>query len=204
MAAWRAPERLVMSPTWRATETLLTDVSVFGEAGLIPARRGADGRPSPITFGRLRAPRGSAGGVVLGELIRSEAGTVAFRGPMVPKHAFPPGAERSGQPYFKIAEGRLVDTGYACRVDSTAQAMVVTAPPAGIVSVGGYRFPLRDLQDVVGRIDKSATLASLPDPVTGQRLIGNTSARNTIQAALKAVGINPLVVAAFRDRRADG
>lgn len=204
IAAWRAPEQLVMSPAWREMQTLITDVSIFGEAGLIPARRGAGGRPSPVAFGRLRAPRGNAGGVVLGELIRTEAGTVGLRGPMVPKHTFPPGAERSGQPHFKIEEGGLVDTGFACRVDSTTKAMVVTAPPAGIVSVGGYRFPLRDLQDVVGRIDKAATLASLPDPLIGQRLIGNTSARNTIQAALKAVGINPLVVAAFRDRRERG
>jgi len=132
--------------------------------------------------------------------LRTEAGTVALRGPMVPKHSFPPGAERSGQPYFKIARGGLVDTGYTCRVDTLTKAMVVTGPPSGIVSVGGYRFPLHDLQDVVGRIDKAASLAGLPDPVVGQRLIGNAADRDMIQAALNAVGINPIVVGAFRDR----
>ena len=78
--------------------------------------------------------------------------------------------------------------------------MVVTGPPAGIVSVGGYRFPLHDLQEMVGRIDGGATLAALPDPVIGQRLIGNAADRDTMQAALDAVGVNPLVAAAFRDR----
>jgi len=40
----------------------------------------------------------------------------------------------------------------------------------------------------------------LPDSLIGQRLIGNAADRNTMQAALSAVGVNPLVVAAFRDR----
>jgi hypothetical protein len=76
----------------------------------------------------------------------------------------------------------------------------VTGPPSGIVGVGGYRFPLHDLQDVVGRIDGSATLAGLPDPLVGQRLSGNAVDRETIQAALNAVGVNPIVVGAFRQR----
>ena len=44
---------------------------------------------------------------------------------------------------------------------------MVTGPPAGIVGVGGYRFPLHDLQEMVGRIDGAATLAALPDPIVG-------------------------------------
>ena len=125
---------------------------------------------------------------------------MALRGPMVPRHAFPPGIERSGLPYFKIEPGGLVDTGYTCRVDSVTKAMVVTGPPSGIVSVGGYRFPLHDLQEAVRRIDSGATLAALPDPIIGQRLIGNAADRDVVQAALNAVGVNPIVAAAFRDR----
>ena len=200
VAAWRSPERLAMSPVWREADTTFTDVAIFGEAGIIPARRGTGGRASPVSFGALGAPRGSAGGVVIAEILRTEAGTVALRGAMVPKHSFPPGAERSGHPHFRIARGGIVDTGYACRVDTATKAMVVTGPPSGLVSVGGYRFPLHDLQDVVGRIDKGASLAGLPDPLIGQRLIGNAADRQTMQAALDAVGVNPIVVGAFRDR----
>ena len=119
---------------------------------------------------------------------------------MVPHHSFPPGIERSGLPYFKVGRWGVVETGYACRIDSGSNTMVLSDAPAGIASVGGYRFPLRDLQDVVGRIDSGATLAALPDPVVGQRLIGNAADRDTMQAALNAVGVNPIVVAAFRDR----
>jgi hypothetical protein len=200
IAAWRSPERLATSPVWRESSTVLVDVSIFGEAALVPGRRGAGGRPSPVPFGAVIAPRGSTGGIVVAELIRTDAGTVASRGPMVPQHSFPPGIERSGLPYFKVGRRGLVDSGYTCRIDTVTKAIVVTGPPSGIVSVGGYRFPLRDLQDVVGRIDSGATLAALPDPVVGQRLIGNAADRDTMQAALNAVGVNPIVVAAFRDR----
>ena len=106
--------------------------------------RGAGGRAAPIPFGPVMAPRGSSGAVVVAELAGTPASTVALRGPMVPRHAFPPGIERSGLPHFKIERSGLVDTGYTCRVDSASKAMVVTGPPLGIVSVGGYRFPLHE------------------------------------------------------------
>jgi len=200
ISTWRSPERLAMAPAWRERDAVMVDVPVFGEAGLVAARRGAGGRPAPIPFGPVVAPRGSPGAVVVAELVRTAAGTVALRGPMVPHHVFPPGAERTGVPHFKIGRGGLVDSGYTCRADSVTNGMVVTGPPSGIVSVGGYRFPLHDLLDVISRIDTGATLAALPDPLIGQRLIGNAADRHTVQAALNAVGVNPIVVAAFRDR----
>ncbi len=200
IAPWRSPERLATSPAWREPNTTLVDVPIFGEAALAPARRGDGGRPIPLAAGPMTAPRGSADGVMVAELMRTDAGTLAVRGPMVPHHSFPPGIERSALPYFKVGQRGWVDTGYTCRIDSVTEAIVVTGPPSGTVTVGGYRFPLRDLQDVVGRIDNAATLAALPDPIVGQRLIGNAADRDTMQAALTAVGVNPIVVAAFRDR----
>lgn len=202
IAAWRAPDRLVASSPWREPNTSLVDVAIFGEAVLVPGRRGAGGRPTPLPLGAVVAPRGSTGGIVVAELMRTDAGALAARGAMVPHHTFPPGIEGSGLPYFKIGPHGVVDSGYTCRIDSFSQTIVVTGPPAGIVSVGGYRFPLRDLQDVVSRIDAAATLAALPDPIVGQRLIGNAPDRVTMQAALNAVGVNPIVVAAFCDRSA--
>ena len=94
------------------------------------------------------------------------------------------GIERSGLPYFKIDRSGFVDTGYTCRVDSVTKGMMVTGSPSGIVSVGGYRFPLHELQEAVGRIDAGATLAALPDPLIGQRLIGNAANRGVVQAQL--------------------
>ena len=201
IAAWRAPERIAASPVWRERDVALVDVPLFGEIELLAARRGANGRPAPIGFGPVVTPRANEGAILVAELVRTEAGTVALRGPMVPHLAYPPGAERSGLPHLKVGRGAMVDTGYTCRVDSVTKAMVVTGPPTGIVSIGGYRFSLRELQDTVGRIDSRSTIAALPDSVVGHRLIGNSPDRGAVQATLNELGLNPLVAAAFRDRR---
>ncbi len=200
IAAWRSPEHLAASPVWREPGTVLIDVPIFGEAALVASRRGAGGTPSTVRLGPIIAPRDGTGGVTVAELVRTDAGTLAVRGPMVPHHSFPSGIERSGQPYFKIGRRGVVETGYTCRIDSGTNTIVITGPPSGIVSVGGYRFPLRALQDIVGRIDSAATLTAWPDPVLGQRLIGHAAMRDTMRAALNAIGVNPIVAAAFRDR----
>ncbi len=200
VATWRAPERLSASPLWSDRDTGLVDVSLFGETGLVAARRGSSGRASPLSLGPIVAPRGSPGALRVAELIPTPRKTVGLRGPMVPRQAFPPGAERTEFPHFTIGAAGLVDTGYACQVDAATRTVVVTGAPAGIVGVGGYRFPLEDLQDVVSRIDPAATLATLPDALLGERLAGNAADRYTIQAALHAVGVNPIVGAAFHDR----
>ena len=204
VAAWHSPERLAASPIWGEPGAALVDASIFGEGGLIAGRRGADGRAAPLPLGPVSTPRdgADAGAVVVAELTRSAAGTAMLRGPMVPHAAFPPGVERSGLPYFKIDADGMVDTGYACRVDPVTRAMVVTGAPASIVNVGGYRFALGALQDIVGRVDAAARLSALPDPILGQRLIGDSADPDAVIAALEAAGANPLLAGAFRDRSA--
>jgi hypothetical protein len=200
LAAWHAPERLAASADWTERDATLVDVPIFGEAGLVAARRSAGGRPATLPLGSVRAPRDGDGAVTVAELIATAADTLALRGPMVPRHPFPPGIERSDQPHFAIGRDGLVDTGYGCRVDTVSNTVTVTAAPAGIVSVGGYRFPLCGLLETIGRIDDRATLAALPDALTGQRLVGNAGDPAAMQAALDAVGVNPLVIAAFTER----
>ena len=169
----------------------------------LPSPRAAApiGRPAPLPFGGIVAPRGSPGAVVVAEVTATAHGTVALRGPMVPHHNFPPGAERGGQPHLAIGRAGVIDTGYTCRLDpSVPQRWPITGPPPGIVNVGGYRFPLHLLQETLGGLDPPATLAPLPDPLLGQRLIGNAVDRYAVQAALNATGVNPIVAAAFVDR----
>ena len=118
---------------------------------------------------------------------------------MVPHAPFPPGAERSGGPRLKITDGSI-DTGYPCRVDRDTKLITIDGPPAGIVSVGGYRFALRAAQDLVAGIEDGSTLAALPDhdrrpPACGR---GRRPRRDLRCAA--GAGANPLLVAAFRAR----
>ena len=62
---------------------------------------------------------------------------------------------------------------------------------------------LKELQDYIAHIAEGSTLAALPDALAGQRLAGVAADRDAIRAALAALGANPLVVAAFRERRGD-
>jgi hypothetical protein len=77
---------------------------------------------------------------------------------------------------------------------------VVTGPPAGLFSIGGYRFAMRDVQKVVSQADKEANVAALPDTFAGHRLAGHSRDRAAVRHTLDAVGLNPLIVRAFRDR----
>jgi AMP-binding enzyme len=204
IGGWRAPERLETSGVWRERQSAFVDVAIFGEAGLVVGRRGDDGRPAAISSGPITAPRNASGATTVAEVAVTTAGTVALRGPMVPRHPYPPGIAHSGLPHFKIESSGLVDTGYPCRADAATRTITVTGGPPGLVGIGGYRFPLHELQEAAARIDGAATLAALPDPVLGQRLIGKAAQREMVEAALAAVGANPLVTAAFGERAEAG
>jgi hypothetical protein len=200
IGVWRTPERLVRAQPWPGPKARMIDVQVFGETGLVAAGRGTDGAPAAIPFGVVLAPRDPKGAVVAAEIAPTPLRTVAMRGPMVPRAAFPPGAERSGVPHLKVAPTGFVDTGYTCRRDSPT--MVLTAPPPGVVSVGGYRFVLRELQDFVSSVESGGgTLAVLPDVLAGHRLAGIAADHDTVEAALARRGANPLLVSAFHKRR---
>jgi hypothetical protein len=199
LAVWRAPERLHSSAPWSGSAPLV-DIAVFGEIGLIAARRGAGGKPAGLPTGRVTAPRGSEHGIHVLNVSRMPNGTVALSGPMVPHASFPPGAERGSAPKFGVSE-TAIETGYPCRVDRDTKLLTIDGPPSGIISVGGYRFALRAMQELVGGIEDGSTLAALPDMLAGHRLAGSGSDREAICDALLAHGANPLLVAAFRARR---
>lgn len=196
---WRAPERLAQSGPWCEPSVGMTDVLVFGEVGLVAARRAQDGQPAPIKWGPVPAPRGVQGAPVVAEIRRTERGTIALSGPMVPRCAFPPGAEEASLPAMKVAPDGLVDTGYACRAAQAGPAVVVSAPPPGLISVGGYRFLARALEEAVHGIEATATLAALPDTLAGHRLAGTAADHAAMRHGLADLGLNPLVTGAFRE-----
>jgi hypothetical protein len=194
---WRAPEQVASSPTWPAGHTSLTDVYLFGEAGLFGARRFADGAPALIMLGVHSAPRDATGTSSAGEIILTVQGTLALRGPMVPVAAYAE-APVSGS---LIAQSLpdFVDTGYSARIDRTTRAICITAPPSGILAVGGYRFLAQDLQEWAKRLGQGALLTALPDRLSGYRLAGRANDNARAREALAELGLNPLMVEAFRE-----
>jgi hypothetical protein len=93
-----------------------------------------------------------------------------------------------------------VDTDYAARLDRSTGAICITAPPSGIMAVGGYRFLSQDLQEWAKRLGQGALLTALPDRLSGYRLAGRAQDNTRAREALAQLGLNPLMVEAFRDR----
>jgi acyl-CoA synthetase (AMP-forming)/AMP-acid ligase II len=195
LALWRSPERLGADTPWTGGAAMV-DVAGFGEVGLIAGRRGADGLPLPIPHGQIGAPRNAAGAVTVAATARGKAGTLLLQGPMVPPYVFPPGtdderAAAQNPPGF-------VDTGFACR--RAGDALIVTAPPAGLAAIGGYRVYRQAYEALVGSIDPTATVMAVPDAVTGERLVGHAADAQAVRNALQARGVNPLISGAFCPR----
>ena len=94
----------------------------------------------------------------------------------------------------------FVDTDYAARLDRASGAINITAPPSGIMAVGGYRFLAQDLQEWARRLGQGALLTALPDRLSGHRLAGRALDNARAREALTELGLNPLMVEAFRDR----
>ena len=136
---WRAPEQVASSAVWSAQQASLTDVYLFGEAGLFGARRGADGAPAAIKPGPHGAPRELPGSSIAGEILLTPRGTLALRGPMVTVAAYAPPPPPSDS-LIAAPPRDYVDTDYSARLDRATGTISITAPPSGIMAVGGYRF----------------------------------------------------------------
>ena len=118
---WRTPEQVGSSASWSAQQATLTDVYLFGEAGLFGARRIAeDGSPALIKPGPHGAPRELPGSSISGEILLTPRGTLGLRGPMVPVAAYAPPPPPSDS-LIASPPRDYVDTDYAARLDRTTR-----------------------------------------------------------------------------------
>ncbi len=150
-----------------------------------PPRRRRQAGADPVRR-RVRCRAARKGAVVVAEIARDRR-TARWRCAGRWCRAAPsrPAPSAAACPIFKVAADGFVDTGYACRADQRPP-LVVTGPPPGIVSVGGYRFVMRDLQDMVAlRRERRGALAALPDALTGHRLAGTAADRDRRSAGAR-------------------
>jgi hypothetical protein len=199
IAMWRAPEQVGSSQNWASRQASLTDAYLFGEAGLFAARRGDDGAAALVKPGLHGAPREMPGSSISGEILLTPKGTLGLRGPMVVIAPYAPPAPPNDS-LMAQAPRDYVDTEYAARLDRPTGAISITSPPSGIMAVGGYRFLASDLQEWGRRLGQGALLTALPDRLSGHRLAGRAQDNTRAREALLELGLNPLMVEAFRDR----
>jgi hypothetical protein len=191
---WRTPEQVAASAPWTGAQRF-SDLYAFGEAGLFALPRDADGAAAPVLPGSLQR-RGQPSSAA-GEAFVTKGGTLGLRGAMIPIAAYAP----QRRPREALASQPVldhVDTGYAARLDRKTGAICITAPPSGVLNVGGYRFLANDLNDWAQRLPQGGMLTALPDRVSGHRLAGRASDNARARAALAQLGLNPLMVEAFR------
>lgn len=195
---WRAPERMSSSDDWPKINSCHTDICLFGEIGLLAAARLADGSPAPFKSGLQFAPRAVTGSRIVGELAITPKGTLALKGAMVPLAAYRQSSTPDSLDAHRGPEH--VDTGYAAKIDRKTGSIEIAAPPGGIFAVGGYRFLAQDLDQWSQRLGSGATLTALPDQLNGHRLAGRATDMRRVREVLGELGLNPLMVEAFRDR----
>ena len=133
LAAWRAPERCLTSPAWQHSSASLTDMLHLRRNRDCSARAATPTvLPVPLP---LHAVDGAArlGQRRAGRRHRAapQPARFALRGPMVPRHPFPPGAERLGSPHLKADPEGFVDTFYPCRLDRMIRHGHGDRPAAG-------------------------------------------------------------------------
>ena len=197
---WRAPEQIAARTPWTVPQATLTDVYLFGEAGLFGARRGADGAPAPILPGPHGAPRDVAG--LLGRR-RNPDHAQGHAGP----------ARTDGDDRGLCAAGARQRLADLARRRATMSIPNMphgsTARPARSSSPRRPRAPWRSAAIVSWRrtcrngprrLGQGALLTALPDRLSGYRLAGRAQDNARAREALAELGLNPLMVEAFRDR----
>ena len=197
LGLWRAPEQLVAAAPWQGNAAVI-DIASFGEIGLLPARRGRDGRPAPLAYGPVAVPHGASDAVAVVETARNKTGTLTLGGAMVPTRCFPPRGDAKSDERF--APDGALDTGYVCKIAREVRTLTLTAPPAGMTTTGFYRFRQSEVDAVVAAADPSAVIVAVPDAQLGQRLAGRAGDSAALAVDLEAYGVNALIAGAFRPR----
>lgn len=175
----------------------IVDLFTFGETGAVPLVRWDRKHARTLPVGEISAPSGAAGAPTVAEA-RQSAGQVWLRGPMVPKEAYPPGlgsfrTQRDGEGFVR--------TGFRCHSDGNG-GLIVEAGPDRVISVGGLRFGLNDLQSRFTACGGGIRLTAIEDPLLGQRLHVEADDRRAAAEALLAAGHSPLIVDAAIGREA--
>jgi hypothetical protein len=129
--------------------------------------------------------------------VRLSSAQVWLRGPMVPHEAYPPGL--GNYRVARDADG-FVRTGFRCRSDGNG-AVIIEGGPERVVSIGGLRFGLDDLQTRFSTIDENVKVLAIEDPLLGERLRIEASDRKSTTEALLAAGHSQLVIDAISEER---
>ncbi len=121
--------------------------------------------------------------------------TLAFSGDMVPRFAFPPGAERAATGIWVTDEDGFADSGFPAQVKD--QKFILSGNPTGIIAVGGRRFSESEITAVYVEAGGEMRPVIKPDVVMGQKVagvIGHGRGIAGLAGRLERSGLSPLAI----------
>jgi len=145
-----APSRRTGAPSRCRDHPSHVTLTEVGERGIgAPVRAAGARAPSCQDPTAHRAKVGRL--VSRGETFLTPRGTLALRGPMVAAAAY---ALRRLRATRWCRSRRAISSipTMPARLDRSTATICITAPPSGIMAVGGYRFLSQDLQEWAGRL----------------------------------------------------
>lgn len=164
----------------------------FGEAAIV---RTLKGTPGTLMLGADTHTSGGGQSPLLVESRIGADGTLELRGAMVPQSAFPPGAENGLPPFWSVDAEGYHPTGFPAATDKQRKALTIGSREAGIVSIGGRRFPEAGLRAAYAEAGGEIAPVIRPDPILGDRVsgvVGDGRAIVGLAGRLVDSGLTPL------------
>ena len=189
-----------LAPPHPATSSV-SEFAVFGELGMVPLAQGAGSYE--IALGAVTASSGGAGATDVIETGLTKDGTLALRGPMVPRAPIP-GPEQANP--YPIEGGGWVSTGFPARIEQGRLAMA--GPRPATATIGGHALPLAMLEGLFADLPGvTVTARSTPHPILGERIAldaisdaGASPAPGVLSAYAAAKGVSPLALIQETDK----
>jgi AMP-binding enzyme len=158
----------------------LVDFFGLGEQGAAVLRRDEHSKPRQIPIGSIAAPSSGRAPVVIETNVQGDQ--LLLRGPMLPD-AFVNGHTA---PSLTDVNG-FAHTGFRCRSERPGY-LLVDGEPGGVITIGGLRYGLHDLQARVAKCVPDAHVEVVADPVLGERIRVEAVDPAAAVAALRSAG----------------
>ena len=164
----------------------LADLFAFGEQGAVVLKRTQLAKARAIPIGPIAAPSSGSAPVVIETHVQQEE--LLLRGPMLPS-AFANGRIGPGP----VDMNGFTRTGYRCHAEPSGH-LRVDEEPRGVVTIGGLRFGLADLQARITRCVPGAKVDAVPDELLGQRIRITADDPLAAATALRSAGHGRMIV----------
>lgn len=172
-------------------------VDIFLGIGETAVARALKGQPGALMLGPDSHTSGGGQSPILIESRVGPEGHLSLRGAMVPRAAFPPGAENGQPPFWSVDADGFRDTGLPAAADKARKSVAIGSREPGVISIGGRRFAESALRAAYVEAGGEIAPVIRPDPLLGDRVsgvVGDGRAIAGLANRLLDTGVTPLAI----------